>query len=170
LLQTIEHDQERHASGKHDRTEPLAAGDPRALSERARSGLATFLTVGCTTCHNGVGVGGGMYQKFGLAKPYWVETGSAVVDSGRYIVTKNPDDLFVFKVPTLRNVAMTPPYFHDGSVATLPAAVRTMARVQLGRELSEGEIDDIVAFLRDLTGPLPDDFAHVPTLKAAFVP
>jgi len=145
-------------------------GDARALSQRARSGLATFLEIGCAGCHDGAGIGGGKYQKFGLVKPYWEETRSAVVDSGRYAVTKNPDDIFVFKVPSLRNVAMTPPYFHDGSVATLPAAVRTMARVQLGRELSAQEIGDIVAFLESLTGALPEAFARAPTLRAASLP
>jgi len=145
-------------------------GNFSALGERARSGLATFLKVGCTTCHNGVGVGGAEYQKFGLVKPYWAETHSAAIDSGRYAVTKNPDDRFVFKVPSLRNVAMTPPYFHDGSVATLPGAVRTMARVQLGLELSEDQVGDIVAFLESLTGTLPDAFVRAPTLNAAFVP
>jgi cytochrome c peroxidase len=142
-------------------------GDTDALSTRARSGLAAFLSVGCATCHDGVGVGGGKFQPFGVVKSYWLETGSVTIDSGRYAVTKDKDDLFVFKVPTLRNVAMTPPYFHDGSVATLPAAVRTMARVQLGRELSPEEINVIVAFLESLTGPLPAGFAEAPTLAPA---
>jgi len=135
-----------------------------ALDARARAGLSTFLRVGCATCHDGMGVGGGKYQPFGVVKQYWLETGSTVIDSGRYAVTKNPDDLYVFKVPTLRNVAMTPPYFHDGSAATLPLAVRTMGRVQLGRELSQQEIDDLIAFLESLTGALPENFARAPTL------
>ena len=160
------------AIGAYERTlatpAPLDAylrGNIRALSERANAGLATFLGIGCGGCHNGVGIGGGRYARFGLVKPYWIETGSAVVDSGRYSVTKDSSDLFVFKVPSLRNVAMTPPYFHDGSVATLPAAVRTMGRVQLGRELTSREIDDIVAFLGSLTGTLPDNFARSPTVS-----
>jgi len=139
-------------------------GNTRALSERARAGLATFLDVGCSGCHSGAGVGGGRYARFGLVKPYWSETGSAVIDSGRYSVTKDSADLFVFKVPSLRNVAKTPPYFHDGSVATLAMAVRIMGRVQLGRELTDTDIGNIVAFLESLTGKLPDDFARSPTL------
>ena len=144
-------------------------GNTQALSPRGRAGLATFLRVGCNGCHDGAGVGGSKYQKFGLVKPYWEETGSVVIDSGRYAVTKNDDDAFVFKVPSLRNVAMTPPYFHDGSVATLPAAVRVMGRVQLGRDLTDAEIGEIVAFLECLTGPLPADFARAPALGAGFV-
>ncbi|HUK21644.1 MAG TPA: cytochrome c peroxidase [Gemmatimonadales bacterium] len=142
-------------------------GNTAALGARARAGLATFMAVGCGGCHNGVGVGGGRYAKFGLTKPYWVETGSATIDSGRFAVTRDSDDIFVFKVPSLRNVAMTPPYFHDGSVVSLPAAVRVMGRVQLGRELSDTEIGGIVAFLESLTGPLPEDFARTPVLGRA---
>jgi cytochrome c peroxidase len=139
-------------------------GDIGALSERARAGLATFLDVGCAGCHDGVGIGGAKYAKFGVVQPYWSETGSAAVDSGRYAVTKDSADLFVFKVPSLRNVAMTPPYFHDGSVATLPKAIRVMGRVQLGRDLTEAETGQIVAFLESLTGALPADFARAPVL------
>jgi len=143
------------------------AGDDRALSPAAQAGLRTFIQVGCVGCHNGVGVGGGMYQKFGLVEDYWKATGSTSIDKGRFDVTQVPADMYVFKVPTLRNVAMTPPYFHDGSVATLPAAVRVMARVQLGRRLTDGEIADIVAFLESLTGQLPHDFVTAPLLPAA---
>ena len=82
-------------------------------------------------------------------------------------MTGQEADRYVFKVPSLRNVAMTAPYFHDGSVATLPEAVRVMARVQLGKTLSDGEVEAIVAFLASLTGPLPEDFAVAPVLPAA---
>jgi len=139
-------------------------GDDRALSAEAQAGLRTFIQVGCPACHSGAGVGGAMYQKFGLVEDYWKATGSAPLDKGRFDVTQDPADLYVFKVASLRNVAMTPPYFHDGSVATLPAAVRVMARVQLGRTLSDTEVLGIVAFLESLTGPLPADFATAPTL------
>ena len=108
-----------------------------------------------------------MYQKFGLVEDYWKATGSTSIDKGRFEVTHIPADMYVFKVPTLRNVAMTPPYFHDGSVPTLPAAVRVMARVQLGRALTDGEIADIVAFLESLTGQPPHDFVTAPLLPAA---
>jgi cytochrome c peroxidase len=143
------------------------AGDDRALSSAAQAGLRTFIQVGCVACHNGVGVGGTMYQKFGLVEDYWKATGSTTIDKGRFDVTQNPADMHVFKVPSLRNVAMTPPYFHDGSIATLPAAVRVMARVQLGRTLTDGEVVDIVAFLESLTGQLPADFVTAPLLPSA---
>jgi len=84
-------------------------------------------------------------------------------------VTKDPADRYVFRVPSLRNVAMTPPYFHDGSVAMLPEAVRIMARVQLGVTLNDAEIRDIVAFLESLTGELPPAFATVPALPPGAV-
>src|SRR6516162_5195604 len=119
------------------------AGDVNALSPKARGGLDTFINTGCVACHNGVLVGGGMYRKFGVVEPYWNATGSQPIDNGRADVTKNPDDLYVFRVASLRNVAMTAPYFHDGSVATLPAeAVRVMARVQLGVTLGGAETSD----------------------------
>jgi cytochrome c peroxidase len=143
------------------------AGDDRTLSPAARAGLRTFMQIGCVGCHNGVGIGGSMYQKFGLVEDYWKATGSPGIDRGRFDVTQDPADMYVFKVPSLRNVAMTPPYFHDGSVSTLPAAVRVMARVQLGRTLADREVADIVAFLESLTGRLPDDFATTPRLPAA---
>ena len=143
------------------------AGDDRALSPAAQAGLRTFVQVGCVGCHNGVGVGGATYQRFGLVEDYWKATGSTSIDKGRFDVTKSPADMYVFKVPTLRNVAMTPPYFHDGSVPTLPAAVRVMGRVQLGRTLTDGELADIVAFLESLTGQLPHDFLTAPPIPPA---
>ena len=143
------------------------AGDDRALSPAAQAGLRAFMQIGCVGCHNGVGVGGSMYQKFGVVEEYWKATSSQSIDKGRFDVTQDPADLYVFKVPSLRNVAMTPPYFHDGSVSTLPAAVHVMARLQLGRTLAEREVADIVAFLESLTGRLPDDFATTPRLPAA---
>jgi len=115
-------------------------------------------------------VGGGMYQKFGVLEDYWKVTGSNPIDKGRAEVTNNEADLYMFKVPSLRNVAMTPPYFHDGSVATLPEAVKVMARVQLGAKLEDKDAGDIVAFLTSLTGPLPADFATSPVLPAGAVP
>jgi cytochrome c peroxidase len=95
-------------------------GNVNALSPMARAGLATFIGTGCAECHQGIGIGGGMYQKFGVVEDYWKATGSRNVDKGRMDVTNDPSDLYVFRVPSLRNVSMTPPYFHDGSVSTLP--------------------------------------------------
>lgn len=140
------------------------AGNVNAISPAARAGLQAFIKVGCSMCHSGAGIGGGMYQKFGIVEDYWTATGSPTIDKGRADVTGNPADLYVFRVPSLRNVAMTGPYFHDGSVATLPEAVRIMARVQLGLRLSDSEVSDIVAFLNSLTGDLPANFATAPVL------
>jgi cytochrome c peroxidase len=142
-------------------------GNAAALSPEAKAGLRRFIALGCSACHSGVGVGGGMFQKFGLVKDYWLATGSKEVDNGRFDVTKDPADRYVFKVPSLRNAAMTPPYFHDGSVATLDQAVRIMAEVQLGTSASEKDVHTIVAFLGSLTGQLPAEFASVPTLPAS---
>ena len=108
-----------------------------------------------------------MFQKFGLVEDYWKATGSPEPDKGRFDVTHDPADLYFFKVPSLRNVARTPPYFHDGSIATLPAAVRVMARVQLGKTLTEAQTGRIVTFLESLTGTLPPGFAEPPELPTA---
>jgi len=142
-------------------------GDTRALPPKARSGLQRFVSRGCVSCHNGTGVGGQLYQKFGVVDEYWKATGSPEIDKGRFGFTKDPADLYVFKVPSLRNVAMTPPYFHDGSVATLDEAVKVMGRVQLGIRLPDAEIGEIVAFLGALTGTLPPNFVAAPTLPSA---
>jgi cytochrome c peroxidase len=144
-------------------------GNVRALSPIARRGLQRFISRGCASCHNGIGVGGQMFEKFGVVEEYWKATGSPDIDKGRFGFTKVPAHLYVFKVPSLRNVAMTPPYFHDGSVVTLDEAVKVMGRVQLGVTLPDTEIAEIVAFLGTLTGPLPASFATAPTLPPAAV-
>lgn len=148
-------------------------GDSQALSAQAKQGLKTFIDTGCAGCHNGVTVGGQSFQKFGITQDYWLVTGSTEkeafkgYDKGRYQDTKNDADAFMFKVPQLRNVAMTPPYFHDGSAATLPQAVRIMAQLQLGKQLSDSQVADIVSFLESLTGQVPADFAKAPALPVA---
>jgi cytochrome c peroxidase len=142
-------------------------GDANALSSNEQNGLRLFMESGCIACHNGPGIGGGMFQKFGVREDYWKETGVSEPDKGRFDVTKDPADLYVFKVPSLRNVAQTPPYFHDGSVDSLPEAVRIMAKVQLDKTLTDGEIADLTAFLASLTGKLPDDLVAAPVLPAA---
>jgi cytochrome c peroxidase len=139
-------------------------GDMTALTNPQKTGLSSFIEAGCVACHSGIYVGGRMYQKFGLVEPYWTATKSAEIDEGRFTVTKNPDDKYVFKVPGLRNVVMTPPYFHDGSVDRLSDAVRIMGKVQLGRALEDRETEDIVNFLRCLTGRIPEDAMRVPIL------
>ena len=148
-------------------------GDAQALSRPAKLGLEKFINTGCVGCHNGVTVGGQSYQKFGITQDYWLVTGSTPKDAfkgydkGRFHDTKDEADAFIFKVPQLRNVAVTPPYFHDGSVATLPQAVRVMAQLQLGKQLSDEDVSHIVSFLESLTGDIPADFANVPRLPAA---
>lgn len=143
-------------------------GDDRALSAQQRSGLEKFVATGCTACHGGALLGGQSMQKFGLTKDYWLATGSNPPDLGRFNATKKEEDRYVFRVPMLRNVERTAPYFHDGSVSTLPQAVRVMAEVQLGRQLPEADVADIVAFLGALTGPIPAHYAP-PVFPAAQV-
>jgi len=164
------------AIGAYERTlvtpspfDAYLAGDQEALPPAAKTGLEKFINTGCVACHNGVGVGGGMYQKFGVVEDYWKATGSDPIDKGRFDVTKDPNDLYVFRVASLRNVAMTPPYFHDGSVAALPDAVKVMTRVQLGVSLNDADTGDIVAFLQSLTGELPVNFATAPVLPSGAV-
>ena len=137
-----------------------------ALSAQERAGLRTFIDTGCIACHDGAGVGGGDFRKFGVVEDYWKATGSKDPDKGRAADTRKAEDEYIFKVPTLRNVAMTGPYFHDGSVASLDQAVRVMARVQLGVQVGDKEVQDIVAFLGSLTGPVPANYATVPVLPA----
>jgi cytochrome c peroxidase len=135
------------------------AGDEQALSERQKAGLKTFISTGCAGCHSGAKFGGTMMQKFGLVKDYWLETGSEKPDVGRFAVTKKEEDRYVFRVPMLRNIAKTAPYFHDGSVERLDRAVRIMASVQLGRALDDAAVADIVSFLESLTGDVPTNYA-----------
>jgi cytochrome c peroxidase len=101
-----------------------------------------------------------------VVSEYWKATGSQDIDKGRFEVTNDPTDLYKFKVAGLRNVAMTPPYFHDGAVGTLPRAVRIMAKVQLDADLSDPDVDGIVTFLASLTGTLPEGFERAPVLPA----
>ncbi|NNL65840.1 MAG: cytochrome-c peroxidase, partial [Myxococcales bacterium] len=133
-------------------------GDLDALSKDAQRGLELFLDVGCATCHNGAAVGGGMYQKLGLVEPYETE------DTGRHKLTGNEADEYFFKVPSLRNIAKTGPYFHDGSIATLDEAVRLMAKHQLGKTLDDEQLRLLMAFLESLTGRVDAGYIARPTL------
>ena len=134
-------------------------GDDGALSEPQKAGLRTFIATGCTGCHNGPLLGGRTFQRFGVVKNYWLETGSKKIDAGRFAATKKEEDRYVFRVPMLRNVAKTAPYFHDGSVDRLDRAVRVMSAVQLGRALDDATVNSIVAFLESLTGEVPPNYA-----------
>jgi len=126
-------------------------GDKTAINQQELEGYELFKNTGCVTCHFGEAVGGSMYQKFGIHSPY--KTTSKI--EGRKAVTGKDEDLNVFKVPTLRNIELTYPYFHDGAVTSLEEAVKTMGKVQLNKDLSEKEVGNIVAFLKTLTGDQP---------------
>jgi cytochrome c peroxidase len=129
-------------------------GDDAALDDREKAGLQLFLDQGCAACHNGVNLGGNSYQPFGVVeKPEWSVLPPD--DRGRFEVTRAEEDAYVFKVPSLRNVAITLPYFHSGSVWDLEAAVEIMGTAQLGAALEPGQADEIVAFLESLTGDQP---------------
>jgi len=129
----------------HDRLDDFLKGDDKALAVKEREGLHEFLTLGCTTCHYGPVLGGQVFQKVGLVKPFPTE------DKGRFDVTKDEDDQFKFKVPMLRNIALTHPYFHKGQIGTLEEAVRKMAFHQLGKDLTDEQVKSLVAFLNSLS-------------------
>jgi len=124
-------------------------GDKTALTKEEKEGYALFKLKGCIACHSGMNVGGNMYNKFGIFDD------AKSKDVGRYDVTHRERDKYYFKVPSLRNVARTAPYFHDGRTYSLKDAVLLMAEYQLGRKISDAEINKIVAFLKTLNGQLP---------------
>lgn len=134
------------------------AGNDEALNEQEKRGLEIFMTTGCITCHSGNALGGQLIQKFGLFSNYWELTRSDRIDEGRFEVTQNEADKYFFKSPSLRNIEKTYPYFHDGSVKDLNEAVKIMAKLQLNKELTDEETNDIVAFLNTLTGDVPQEF------------
>jgi cytochrome c peroxidase len=129
-------------------------GEEGVLSEVELKGYRLFKSYGCISCHQGVNVGGNMYGYMGAMGDYFKDRDSEITraDLGRYNVTHQEEDKHYFKVPSLRLAAINPPYFHDGTVATLDEAVRIMGRYQLGREIPDGEIQNIVAFLHTLVG------------------
>ena len=158
----ISYDNLKVAIGAFERTlltpapfDDFMNGDASALTSEQIKGLETFIQAGCTTCHTGSLLGGNMYQKFGLHKDYWELTNSEKIDEGRKVETGNAGDQYVFKVPSLRNIEKTGPYFHDGSVKHLKDAIRIMGETQLGKNLSPEEIMSIEAFLTSLTGETP---------------
>jgi cytochrome c peroxidase len=134
-------------------------GEEAALTVEEKSGMGTFITAGCQTCHSGALLGGSLFQRIGLVKPYPDSS-----DPGRFKVTKNESDKMMFKVPSLRNVEKTEPYFHNGKVASLDKAVAEMADYQLGRAMTEKEVASVVAFLKTLTGDLPAEYIKPPVL------
>jgi cytochrome c peroxidase len=164
-LEPISYDNMAKAIGAFERRlltpSPLdhfQAGKLTALSEEQAKGLELFVGTGCVACHNGPGVGGGMYQRLGAMNPYPTQ------DLGRFEVTGREEDRFLFKVPSLRNVEKTGPYFHDGGVGTIEEAVRLMANHQLGKVLSDADVGQIVAFLGSLTGAVDPEYIKPPEL------
>lgn len=132
-------------------------GDEGAISVNARGGYELFKNIGCVSCHQGRSVGANMFQNFGILQDFEVQfPADTVVHYGRLNVTEHPEDRHRFKVPGLRNVELTAPYFHDGSSDTLEQAIEVMAAFQLGESLSKKEIGDLKAFLVSLTGVVPE--------------
>ncbi|MFN8494077.1 MAG: cytochrome c peroxidase [Caldilineaceae bacterium] len=131
------------------RFDKFFAGDRSQLNANEQRGLATFITFGCPTCHSGMTIGGQLYKKLGEKETFPTD------DLGRFNVTKLEEDRYVFKVPSLRNVAKTAPYMHDGKIQTLEEMVKIMARYQLGKQVTDAQVADIVTFLNALTGELP---------------
>lgn len=137
-------------------------GQSKAMTAQQVRGLEHFINKGCVACHGGPLLGGNMMQKFGITENYWPHTGSVEIDSGRMRATGKEEDRFFFRVPLLRNIAKTYPYFHDGSVSELKRATDIMAKVQLGQSLPDDVLNDLVAFQEALTGPIPANFAPPP--------
>jgi cytochrome c peroxidase len=144
---------ERSLTTPNSKFDRYLRGDHRALDKDELAGYQLFKNLGCISCHQGMNVGGNMYEKLGLVNNYFKARGNAQeADYGRYNITKKEDDRYEFRVPSLRNVALTAPYFHDGSAPTLEKAVAIMAKYQLGVVLPEDDIARIVKFLNTLTG------------------
>jgi len=161
----ISYDNMARAIGAFERTlvtpsplDAFIAGDDAALNDAQLAGLAAFISAGCIACHQGVGIGGGLYQKLGVIKPYPTE------DPGRAKITGNEADRHVFKVPSLRNIEKTAPYLHDGSVAQLHDMIRIMAEYQLGLPLDDPRLDAIEVFLGSLTGSVDEAWIAEPAL------
>ena len=138
-----------------DRFDEYLKGKTDALSLQEQKGLKTFIETGCLSCHSGVALGGSELKKLGMFDAY-KPNGKDNEDHGRQKVTSAKADADLFNVPSLRNIALTAPYFHDGQVATLDEAGRIMAKIQLNKDLSDTETADIVAFLKALNGKLPN--------------
>lgn len=135
------------------RWDKFLEGDKTALTAEEKAGFKEFVNAGCTACHLGTYVGGSMYQKAGLVAPWPNQE-----DQGRFEVTKQESDRMMFKVPSLRMVEKTAPYFHDASAATLDEAVRMMGKHQLGKSLTDAQVASIVTWLKTLTGEIPKDY------------
>jgi len=139
----------------NSRFDQYLRGDTNAIDQDELEGYTLFKKFGCTSCHQGVNIGGNMFETFGVSGDYFSMRGNVTeADYGRFTYTKNEADKFVFKVPSLRNVSLTAPYLHDGSAETLEEVVRIMSIYQLGRSLNNDETSKIIKFLKSLTGEL----------------
>jgi cytochrome c peroxidase len=143
----------------HSRWDKFVAGDDAAITAEEKAGFVAYVDAGCTTCHIGPFVGGNLYQRLGLARP-WPDAS----DPGREKVTKSAADHLVFKVPSLRNIEKTGPYFHDGKVASLEDAIAKMAEYQVGKKLSDAQVKSIITWLKTLTGEVPTEYIKEPAL------
>jgi len=146
---------ERSLFTPNSRFDQYLRGDTNAINQEELEGYLLFKKYGCTSCHQGVNVGGNMFETFGISGDYFSMRGNITeADYGRFNVTKNEVDRYVFRVPSLRNVSLTAPYLHDGTAETLEDAIRIMSLYQLGKTLSPEETDKITKFLHTLTGEL----------------
>ncbi len=135
------------------RFDKFLRGDMNAINTQEKNGYALFQSYGCASCHQGMNLGGNMFEKMGLMGDYFADRGNITeADKGRYNLNHHPDSMHEFRVPSLRNVALTAPYFHDGNAKTLEEAISIMAKYQLGRPMPQTDVDAIAAFLRTLTG------------------
>jgi len=144
---------ERSLVTPNSRFDKYLRGDMTALSAHEKRGFELFQSYGCSSCHQGVNLGGNMFEKMGLMGDYFADRGNLTeADNGRFNVDQLEQSMHEFKVPSLRNVARTAPYFHDGSVATLQHAIAVMAKYQLGRPMPNDDVNAIDSFLESLTG------------------
>lgn len=143
---------ERSLLTPNSRFDRYLRGQKNAITAREKTGYRLFKDYGCISCHQGVNVGGNLFQKLGVIKDFFSMHPVTDADMGRHNVTKQEADRHVFRVPSLRNVAVTAPYLHNGSVSTLREAVNEMAEHQLGRPIPEQDVDLIIEFLHTLTG------------------
>ena len=141
----------------NSRFDQYLRGDENAITAREKHGYKLFKRYGCVSCHQGVAVGGNMFQLFGAVNSYFKVRGNITeADMGRFNVTGNPEDKHVFKVPSLRMVALTPPYLHDGTAKTMRDAEDVMFKFQLGRKAPDDDIEAMVEFLKTLAGEHPE--------------
>ncbi len=144
---------ERSLITPNSRFDKYLRGDQQAITEQEKHGYSLFKSYGCVACHQGINVGGNMFQKFGVMNDYFSDRGNiTAADLGRLNITHQEEDRYRFRVASLRNVALTAPYFHDGTAQNLEEAIKVMARYQLGRPIPHQDIEYIIAFLNTLTG------------------